>query len=77
MRMEQVPPPHLSPYLTHISPISPISRTEQMLAEAEGRYAATDEVHAKHFGWVLRQYRAHPGYSARVRVRVRVGLGLG
>ena len=36
-------------------------RMEQMLAEAEGRYAATDEVHAKHFGWVLRQYRAHPG----------------
>ena len=34
---------------------------EQMLAEAEGRYAATDDVHAKHFGWVLRQYRAHPG----------------
>ena len=38
---------------------------EQMLAEAEGRYAANDEAHAKHFRWVLGQYRAHPGVQRR------------
>ena len=38
---------------------------EQMLAEAEGRYAANDQAHAKHFRWVLGQYRAHPGVQRR------------
>ena len=40
-------------------------RMEQMLAEAEGRYAANDAAHAKHFHWVLGQYRAHPGVQRR------------
>ena len=39
---------------------------EQMLAEAEGgRYTANDDAHAKHFHWVLGQYRAHPGVQRR------------